>query len=70
MFQIFQYIFTKWLLCFLIGLIVSLIGFCNNLAVENIAGVKFVITSNMMLVNSSDDRRFGHSGSEGLLEWC
>ena len=51
MFQIFQYIFTKWLLCFLIGLIVSLIGFCNNLAVENIAGVKFVITSNMMLVN-------------------
>lgn len=48
--QIFQYIFVKWLLCFLIGLIVSLIGFCNNLAVENLAGVKFVITSNMMLV--------------------
>ncbi|XVF34576.1 hypothetical protein REPUB_Repub18cG0070500 [Reevesia pubescens] len=47
--QIFQYIFMKWLLCFLIGGIVSLVGFCNNLAVENIAGVKFVITSNMML---------------------
>lgn len=47
--QIFQYIFTKWMLCFLIGLIVSLLGFFNNLAIENIAGKKFVITSNMML---------------------
>lgn len=47
--HIFQYVFMKWLTCFLIGLIVSLIGFCNNLAVENLAGVKFVFTSNMML---------------------
>ncbi|KAG4144093.1 hypothetical protein ERO13_D05G015000v2 [Gossypium hirsutum] len=47
--QNFQYIFMKWLLCFLIGCIVSVVGFCNNLAVENIAGVKFVVTSNMML---------------------
>ncbi|WRX32220.1 Chloride channel [Theobroma cacao] len=52
--QIFQYIFMKWLLCFLIGAIVSLVGFCNNLAVENIAGIKFVVTSNMMLA-----RRYG-----------
>ncbi|GMI97651.1 chloride channel G [Hibiscus trionum] len=52
--QIFQYIFMKWLLCFLIGGFVSLVGFFNNLAVENIAGVKFVVTSNMML-----DRRHG-----------
>ncbi|KAK7292026.1 hypothetical protein RIF29_07651 [Crotalaria pallida] len=51
--QIFQYILMKWLLCLIIGLIVSLIGFCNNLAVENLAGIKFVITSNMML-----ERRF------------
>ncbi|KAE7997686.1 hypothetical protein FH972_002296 [Carpinus fangiana] len=47
--QILQYICMKWLLCFLIGLIVSLVGVCNNLAVENLAGVKFVVTSNMML---------------------
>uniref|UniRef100_A0A1J3FPA5 Chloride channel protein n=1 Tax=Noccaea caerulescens TaxID=107243 RepID=A0A1J3FPA5_NOCCA len=47
--QIFQYVFMKWMLCFFIGVIVSLIGFANNLAVENLAGVKFVITSNMML---------------------
>ena len=33
---------------FLIGLIVSLIGFCNNLA-----GTKFVVTSNMMLESRS-----------------
>uniref|UniRef100_A0A7N0VII7 Chloride channel protein n=1 Tax=Kalanchoe fedtschenkoi TaxID=63787 RepID=A0A7N0VII7_KALFE len=51
---IFQYIFLKWSLCFLIGFIVALIGFCNNLAVENLAGIKFVVTSNMML-----SRRFG-----------
>ncbi|KAK7330045.1 hypothetical protein VNO77_24230 [Canavalia gladiata] len=47
--QILQYVAMKWLLCFLIGLVVGLIGFCNNLAVENLAGIKFVITSNMML---------------------
>lgn len=41
----------KWSLCFLVGIIVSLIGFFNNLAVENIAGVKFVVTSNMMLLH-------------------
>lgn len=39
----------KWLLCLMIGIIVGFIGFCNNLAVENLAGIKFVITSNMML---------------------
>ncbi|KAL0716434.1 hypothetical protein Bca4012_065756 [Brassica carinata] len=50
--QIFQYVFMKWLLCFFIGIIVSLIGFTNNLAVENLAGVKFVVTSNMMLAGS------------------
>lgn len=47
--QIFQYIFMKWVLCLLIGLVVSLVGFLINLGVENVAGMKFVITSNMML---------------------
>ncbi|KAL8128822.1 LOW QUALITY PROTEIN: hypothetical protein V2J09_017977, partial [Rumex salicifolius] len=49
--QIYQYVFMKWALCFFVGVIMSLVGFFNNLAVENIAGVKFVVTSNMMLVN-------------------
>ncbi|XP_045786629.1 putative chloride channel-like protein CLC-g [Trifolium pratense] len=52
-YQIFQYICMKWFLCLMIGMIVGFIGFCNNLAVENLAGIKFVITSNMML-----ERRF------------
>ncbi|KAL7134639.1 hypothetical protein ABFS83_11G040400 [Erythranthe nasuta] len=52
--EIFQYISMKWIFCLLIGLIVSLIGFFNNLAIENISGMKFVITSYMML-----HRRFG-----------
>ncbi|KAF3639635.1 putative chloride channel-like protein CLC-g [Capsicum annuum] len=47
--QILQYISMKWMMCFFIGLLVGLVGFCNNLAVENIAGMKFVVTSNMML---------------------
>ncbi|KAG4959744.1 hypothetical protein AAZX31_13G146200 [Glycine max] len=51
--QIFQFMIMKWLLCLLIGMIVCLVGFCNNLAVENLAGIKFVVTSNMML-----ERRF------------
>ncbi|XP_010450335.1 PREDICTED: putative chloride channel-like protein CLC-g [Camelina sativa] len=52
--EIFQYVFMKWLLCFCIGITVSLIGFANNLAVENLAGIKFVFTSNMMIAG-----RFG-----------
>ncbi|XP_028760784.1 putative chloride channel-like protein CLC-g [Neltuma alba] len=47
--QKFQYLFMKWVLCLLIGGIVSLVGFCINLAIENLAGLKFVITSDMML---------------------
>ncbi|KAK9070822.1 hypothetical protein SSX86_011224 [Deinandra increscens subsp. villosa] len=50
-FQIFQFISLKWILCFVIGIVVSLIGFFINLAIENIAGEKFVITSNMMIAN-------------------
>ncbi|KAI7742983.1 hypothetical protein M8C21_022139, partial [Ambrosia artemisiifolia] len=50
-FQIFQFLSLKWILSFVIGIAVGLIGFFNNLAIENIAGEKFVITSNMMLAN-------------------
>ena len=47
--QILQYVVLKWTLCFLVGALAGGVGFFNNLAVENIAGVKFVVTSNMML---------------------
>ncbi|XP_010241601.1 PREDICTED: putative chloride channel-like protein CLC-g isoform X2 [Nelumbo nucifera] len=44
-----QYVFMKWTLCFFVGIFAGFTGFCNNLAIENIAGLKFVVTSNMML---------------------
>jgi len=47
--QIFQYIFLKWTLALLIGLCTGLVGFFNNIAVENIAGRKLLLTSNLML---------------------
>eukprot|EP01018_Ginkgo_biloba_P013954 Gb_06773 [translate_table: standard] len=47
--QIFQYIVLKWTLAFLIGLSTGLIGFFINLAVENIAGTKLMITNNLMI---------------------
>ncbi|XP_009405902.2 chloride channel protein CLC-c-like isoform X2 [Musa acuminata AAA Group] len=49
--QIFQYVLLKWTLALLIGLATGIIGFLNNLAVENIAGLKLLLTSNLMLEN-------------------
>ncbi|XP_058112053.1 putative chloride channel-like protein CLC-g [Magnolia sinica] len=49
--QIFQYILMKWTLCFLLGIFAGLVGFFNNISIENVAGIKFVVTSNMMLAN-------------------
>jgi chloride channel 7 len=39
----------KWTLVLLIGLFTGLIGLFNNLAVENIAGLKLLHTSELML---------------------
>lgn len=47
--QIYQYIVLKWTLALLIGIITGVVGFFNNLAVENIAGFKLVLTSDLML---------------------
>ncbi|XP_069146405.1 chloride channel protein CLC-c-like isoform X1 [Solanum lycopersicum] len=47
--EIFQYIFLKWTLVLLIGLSTGLVGFFNNIGVENIAGFKLLLTSNLML---------------------
>ncbi|URE12263.1 Chloride channel protein [Musa troglodytarum] len=47
--QIFQYVLLKWALALLIGLATGVVGFFNNLAVENIAGFKLLLTSNLML---------------------
>ncbi|PWA96152.1 ATPase [Artemisia annua] len=47
--QIFQYVFMKWTLVLLIGLSTGLVAFFNNIAVENIAGFKLLLTGNLML---------------------
>lgn len=49
--EIFQYIVLKWTLALLIGLATGVVGFLNNLAVENIAGVKLLLTNSLMLRN-------------------
>lgn len=46
--QVFQYIALKWILALLIGLATGLVGFFNNLAVENLAGFKLLFTSHLM----------------------
>ncbi|XP_047310446.1 chloride channel protein CLC-c-like [Impatiens glandulifera] len=46
--EIFQYIFLKWALALLIGLATGLVGFCNNIGVENIAGYKLLLTNDLM----------------------
>ncbi|KAI4330085.1 hypothetical protein MLD38_028393 [Melastoma candidum] len=46
--QILQYVLLKWALALLIGVSTGLVGFFNNIAVENIAGFKLLITSNLM----------------------
>ncbi|KAG1363970.1 putative chloride channel-like protein CLC-g [Cocos nucifera] len=48
---ILQYIFLKWTLCFLVGILAGAVGFFNNLAIENLAGIKFVAFSKLMLAN-------------------
>ncbi|GAB2277254.1 hypothetical protein Dimus_011961 [Dionaea muscipula] len=46
--QIFQYVFLKWALALLIGLSTGLVGFFNNIAVENAAGFKLLLTGDLM----------------------
>ncbi|KAJ7946528.1 Chloride channel protein [Quillaja saponaria] len=47
--EIVQYIFLKWTLALLIGLGTGVVGFLNNLAVENLAGFKLLLTNSLML---------------------
>ncbi|CAN6475479.1 unnamed protein product [Victoria cruziana] len=65
--QIFQYVVLKWTLALLIGLSTGLVGFFNNLAVENIAGFKLLMTSNLMLENRYLLAFFAYSGCNLVL---
>ncbi|KAK4280518.1 hypothetical protein QN277_012136 [Acacia crassicarpa] len=46
--QIFQYVILKWGFAALIGLGTGLLGFFSNIAVENIAGFKLLLVSDLM----------------------
>lgn len=46
--QIFQYVILKWALALLIALSTALVGFFNNIGVENIAGFKLLLTADLM----------------------
>ncbi|CAI8593484.1 unnamed protein product [Vicia faba] len=46
--QIFQYVVLKWVFALLIGLGTGLVGLFNNVAVENIAGFKLLLTTSLM----------------------
>ncbi|KAL9243373.1 hypothetical protein vseg_017267 [Gypsophila vaccaria] len=49
--QVLQYVFLKWKLAFLVGLLTGLIATVINLAIENIAGYKLLLVSNYVLQN-------------------
>ncbi|KAI4347416.1 hypothetical protein L6164_008232 [Bauhinia variegata] len=49
--QVFQYIVLKWGFALLIGLGTGLVGFFNNIAVENISGFKLLMTTKFMSKN-------------------
>ncbi|CAL1384809.1 unnamed protein product [Linum trigynum] len=50
--EIVQYVVLKWTLALLIGFSTGVVGFFNNLAVENIAGFKLMWTNSLMLQNN------------------
>ncbi|XP_043698325.1 chloride channel protein CLC-c-like [Telopea speciosissima] len=65
--QIFQYIVLKWTLALLIGLGTGLVGFFNNLAVENIAGFKLLLTNNLLLDKKYVKAFLAFAGSNVVL---
>ena len=54
--QIFQYQVLKWVLALFVGVVVGLVGFFSNIAVENIAGFKLLLTGDLMLENRYGSR--------------
>jgi chloride channel 7 len=68
--QIFQYVVLKWTLALLIGLGTGVVGFFNNLAVENIAGFKLLLTSNLMLKHKFISAFAAFAGCNLVLAFC
>ncbi|WOL01377.1 chloride channel protein CLC-a-like [Canna indica] len=57
--EVLQYIFLKWTLAFLVGLLTGVTASLINLAIENIAGFKMLYLARLV----KDQRRFCSSGS-------
>ncbi|CAN4108197.1 unnamed protein product [Withania somnifera] len=70
MVQIFQYIFLKWTLALLIGLSTGLAGFFSNIAVENIAGFKLLLASDLMLQDKCFPAFAAFAGCNLVLATC
>nr|GMC78620.1 chloride channel protein CLC-C [Ipomoea batatas]GMC89775.1 chloride channel protein CLC-C [Ipomoea batatas] len=68
--QIFQYIFLKWTLAFLIGLVTGIVALFNNLAVENIAGFKLLLSNNLMLKGKYFQAFAAMAGCNLILAIC
>ncbi|KAK4491276.1 hypothetical protein RD792_002012 [Penstemon davidsonii] len=68
--EIYQYIVLKWTLALLIGLLTGFVGFFNNIAVENIAGFKLLLTSNLMLHQKHFQAFAVFAGSNMILATC
>ncbi|XP_068652717.1 chloride channel protein CLC-c-like [Aristolochia californica] len=68
--QIYQYVVLKWTLALLIGLATGLVGFFNNLAVENIAGFKLLLTNGLMLKERYYEAFITYAGCNVLLAAC
>ncbi|XP_020584128.1 LOW QUALITY PROTEIN: putative chloride channel-like protein CLC-g [Phalaenopsis equestris] len=49
--HIIRYVILKWTLCLLVGVLAGAIGFFNNMAIENLAGLKFLHTFDLMFAN-------------------
>ncbi|KAF5448094.1 hypothetical protein F2P56_028659 [Juglans regia] len=65
--EIFQYIFCKWTLALLIGLSTGLVGIFNNIAVENLAGFKLLLTNNLMLKDKYYQAFVAYAGCNMVL---
>ncbi|KAI7733532.1 hypothetical protein M8C21_012935 [Ambrosia artemisiifolia] len=68
--RVLEYVTMKWALALLIGVSTGLVGFFNNLAVENIAGFKFLLTTNLMLDNKYDQAFVAFAGINLVLATC
>ncbi|MED6181322.1 hypothetical protein PIB30_018260 [Stylosanthes scabra] len=65
--QIIQYVILKWGFALIIGLGTGLVGLFNNISVENIAGFKLLLTTNLMSQNRYLEAFVAYAGISVVL---